>query len=87
MCVRIAPAGEDSESILRGVQGPRVLISEMDKKYAKPYKHEVSEWKAVRVVSSTGKDCGTLFEVRQAYQVWTDEKARWAVRKARAGSG
>ena len=60
----------------------------MNKKYAARYDHEVSEqWKAVRLVSSSGKEYGTLFEVRQAYQVWTDEKAKWAARNRRVGSG
>lgn len=43
-------------------------------------------WKDVEVVSSDGTEIGTLFEVRQAYQVWTDEKAKWAARNARVGS-
>ena len=60
----------------------------MNKEFAARYDEAVSEgWKDVRVVSSTGEDFGTLFEVRQAYQVWTDEKAKWEARNRRAGSG
>ena len=60
----------------------------MNKEYAARYDQAVSgQWKAVRLVSSTGKESGTLFEVRQAYQVWTDEKAKWAARNRRVESG
>lgn len=51
----------------------------MNKEYAARYGQAVPEqWKAVRLTSSTGQELGTLFEVRQAYQVWADEQAKWA---------
>ena len=57
----------------------------MKKEYAARYDQAVpKQWKAVRHTSSTGQDFGTLFEVRQAYQVWADEKAKWATRSSRA---
>ena len=55
----------------------------MDKEYAALYDQAVpKQWKTVRLMSSTGEDFGTLFEVRQAYQVWVDEKAKWAARNS-----
>ena len=60
----------------------------MNEHYAKQYDGAVSEhWKGVRVVSSSGKEYGTLHDVRQAYQVWTDERAKWEAGEGRDGSG
>ena len=88
LSVRISPARADVDVIIHRVQGPRDLIRGMNKEYAARYDEPVSEgWKAVRLVSSTGEEYGTLFEVRQAYQVWTDEKAKWEARNRRVGSG
>ena len=61
----------------------------MNELYADRYDEAVSSvevWRAVRLVSSSGKEFGTLYEVRQAYQVWTDERARWVARNRRVGS-
>lgn len=57
----------------------------MNTEYASRYDQKVvGHWNEVRLISSTGQDFGTLFDVRQAYQVWTDEKARWVARKSHA---
>ena len=59
----------------------------MNKEYAVQYDEAAPEkWNAVRLTSSSGQDFGTLFEVRQAYQVWADEKAKWAARNSGAAA-
>lgn len=37
-------------------------------------------WKLVNVVSENGQEIGSLWKVRQAYQVFTDEMAGWGSR-------
>lgn len=55
----------------------------MNKDYAGRFDHTVPEkWNAVRLTSSAGQDFGTLYEVRQAYQVWADQKAEWVARNS-----
>lgn len=57
----------------------------MNKEYAARHDQAVlGGWKEVRLRSSTGQDFGTLYDVRQAYQVWADQKAKWVVRNGRA---
>ncbi|KAL9069024.1 MAG: hypothetical protein Q9161_005782 [Pseudevernia consocians] len=85
LCVRIAPAREDSDGILRSIQGPRDLIGGMNDEYTSRYDHAVQGgWKDVELRSSTGQDIGTLYDVRQAYQVWADQKAKWVARNSLA---
>ena len=82
LCVRITPT-----ETLTSVQGPRDLIVGMNKEYAERYDAPVQEgWKEVRLVSSSGQDFGTLHEVRQAYQVWGDQKKAWHERKNQANA-
>ena len=53
--------------------------------YASRYDHAVQGgWKDVELRSSTGQDIGTLYDVRQAYQVWADQKAKWVARNSLA---
>ncbi len=57
----------------------------MNKEYASRYDHGVQGgWKEVELKSSTGQGFGTLYDVRQAYQVWADQKAKWAARNSDA---
>ena len=57
----------------------------MNEKYAAQYDHAAREgWKEVRLTSSTGQDFGTLYNVRQAYQVWADQKKVWSDRNSQA---
>ena len=57
----------------------------MNTEYARKYDEPVQEgWKEVRLMSSSGRDFGTLHEVRQAYQVWGDQKKAWQERKSQA---
>ena len=57
----------------------------MNKEYAERHDREVQGgWKEVRLRSSTGQDFGTLYDVRQAYQVWQDQKQKWVERNGRA---
>ena len=66
------------------MRGPKDLISGRNKKHAARYDHAVSvRWKEVRLVTSTGQDFGTLFDVRQAHQVWEDQKAKRVARNSR----
>ena len=82
LCVRITPT-----RILAAVQGPRDLISAMNVEYAGKHDAPVQEgWKEVRLMSSSGRDFGTLHEVRQAYQVWGDQKKAWLERKDQANA-
>lgn len=57
----------------------------MNKEYTARYDHAVlGGWKEVKLTSSTGQDFGSLYNVRQAYQVWADLKAKWVARRSPA---
>lgn len=59
----------------------------MNKEFAARYDHAVlGGWKEVKLTSSSGQDFGTLCNVRQAYQVWADQKAKWTARKSLAAA-
>lgn len=54
----------------------------MNKEFAARYDHAVlGGWKDVTLSSSSGQDFGTLYNVRQVYQVWADQRAKWVTRK------
>lgn len=79
--IRIAPARADFDGILHDCKGPKDVIRRMDKAFQIKQPLNVSEaWKIVSVVSEHGRDVGSLWKVRQAYQVFTDEMAEWGSR-------
>ena len=56
----------------------------MDKEYQLERNSKISEaWKIVNVVAGDGHEVGSLWKVRQAYQVFTDEMAEWGDRNRR----
>ena len=82
LCVSITPT-----KTVPSIQGPRDLISAMNVEYASKHDAPVQEgWKEVRLVSSSGQDFGTLHEVRQAYQMWGDQKKLWQERQSKANA-
>ena len=76
--IRIAPAREDFDGILHDCKSPKDIISGMDQAFRIQRHSKVSEaWKIVEAVSEDGKDVGSLWKVRQAYQVFGDSMAEW----------
>ncbi|KAF6224567.1 hypothetical protein HO173_013007 [Letharia columbiana] len=71
--LRIAPARADFDGILYDCKGPKDIIGGMDKEFQMKRHSKASEaWKAVSVVTEDGRDLGSLWKVRQAYQVFTE---------------
>ena len=84
--LRIAPVRADFDGILHDCKSPKEIISGMDEAFQLERNSKISEaWKIVGVVAGDGEEIGSLWRVRQAYQVFTDEMAKWGARN-RQGS-
>ena len=56
----------------------------MDREFQLERNSKISEaWKIVEVVAGDGQELGSLWKVRQAYQVFTEEMAEWGTRNRR----
>lgn len=53
----------------------------MDKEFRLNRPSKLAEaWELVNVVSEDGREIGSLWKVRQAYQVFTEKMAEWGTR-------
>lgn len=76
--IRIVPAREDFDGILRDCKGAGDIVNGINKELQLERHSQVSEaWKLVTVVAEDGREIGSLWNVRQAYQVFTDSMAEW----------
>lgn len=79
--LRIAPTGRDSDGILYDCKGPKDILSGMDKEFGMKHHARASEaWKVVDVVSVDGREIGSLWKIRLAYQVFSEQMEEWGVR-------
>lgn len=82
--LRIASTGREPDSMLYDCKGPRDIISGMDTEFQmKHHARPLEAWKVVNVVSDDGQELGSLWEVRQAYQVFAEQMAEWGARSKR----
>lgn len=73
--------------ILHDCKSPKDIIKGMDKVYQLERNSKTSDaWKTVKVVAGEGQEIGSLWKVRQAYQVFTEEMAEWGNRNRQSSS-